>query len=243
MRILLVETNEDAIQSLKPLLRLGHKIFVSKSGKNGLMVLEKQDFDLLMIDVELVENCGIELLVALRQKERLTGKHLPVVALGSLPSSGRIPGMEVGFDYELRKPIQHQQILAFLDELNVASADSVDSPPKPAVNEKAALALCDSDEELFHEILEIFLTDASSRLEKLEDALKSKDTELTVKHAHALKGAAGNICAEPFQEIVTQIERAGKNKDLSGASLLFDNLSNEFNRLSACAKKILLSKK
>lgn len=269
MKILLVETDESAIQSLKPLIRLGHKILVCKNGRNGLTVLEQQDFDLLMVDVELAEIGGIDLIIALRRKEKATGKHTPVVALGSLPGSGRIPGMDAGFDHELRKPIQQQLILEFLDKLSGVPAkvpvsvpptvapdmDPPQKPPedtaedikeitqKPPVNEKAGLSLCDSDEELFHEILEIFLTDASTRLENLKTAVNGKNAELIQKQAHALKGASGNICAEPFKEIVARIERAAKNNDLNDTPLLFADLTNEYKRLTAFIEKILLSKK
>lgn len=241
MKILVVEIDEHAIQSLKPILKLGHRILVCKNGRNARLLMEKQEFDLLMIDVDLAELGGIELLVAVRQKERATGKHLPTVALGSLPGSGRIPGFANGFDHELRKPIQLLHILDMFDQL-IESGDDMAPKSDLPVNEKAAIALCDNDEELFHEIIEVFLTDATTHLKYLEDALRNKDSALTVRHAHALKGAAGNICAEPFQEVVARIERAGKNQDLSSADPLFAELTQEYDRLTAHVKK-LLSKK
>lgn len=254
MRVLVLEVGESEIQSLKALLKMGHKVFICKSGGDCLIVLEKKEFDLLMVDVEIASLGGLEAVIALRNREKGTGKHLPVVALGALPGSGRIPGMEVGFDHELRKPIQIPQLLALMDKLDPKpAAPSVDKPPKiqeprppgssldapSAINEKAALALCDGDIEFFHEILQVFVADAVTHIEKLKIALSNKDADFTQRHAHALKGASGNVCAEQFKSFAAQIERAAKNKDLSQTDGLFEGLCQEYFKIKAFAQKVI----
>lgn len=255
MRILVLETDEGEIQSLKALLKLGHKVFICKTGSDCKTILTMKEFDLLMVDVQTAKLGGLEAVIALRQKERGTGKHLPVVALGTLPASGRIPGMETGFDHELRKPIQIPHLIDLMNKLlpqPVATKQEAPKPPpvvevftnstldsNPAINEKAALALCDGDEEFFHEILQVFVADAITHLEKLKNAIKNKDVDFTQRHAHALKGASGNICADNFKSIATQIERAAKNKDLTETDLLYADLYKEYVKIKEFAAKVI----
>ena len=270
MRILVLEIDEDVIKTLKALLKMGHKVYICKSGSDCTTVLKMKEFDLLMVDVEIVNLAGLETVIALRTKERGTGKHLPVVALGEIPGSGRIPGMETGFDHELRKPVQIPNLLELMDKLSTRPPATIQEaprqetprqeapkppPPKPPppkvsendrpsdsnppINEKAALALCDGDEEFYHEIAQVFVLDAITHLEKLKNALKNKDVDLTQRHAHALKGASGNVCAENFLFFAMQIERAAKNKDLSQTDPIFADLHKEYLRIKEFVAKVM----
>ncbi len=255
MRILVLEVDEGEIQSLKALLKLGHKVFICKTGGDCKTILTMKEFDLLMVDVQTAKLGGLEAVIALRQKERGTGKHLPVVALGTLPASGRIPGMETGFDHELRKPVQIPHLIDLMIKLSPQPVETKPEAPKPApavevptdstldsnpaINEKAALALCDGDEEFFHEILQVFISDAITHLEKLKNAIKNNDVDFTQRHAHALKGASGNICADHFKSLATQIERAAKNKELSQTDLLYADLYKEYFRIKEFAAKVI----
>lgn len=258
MRILVLEVDEEVIKSLKILLKMGHKVYICKLGSDCTTVLKMKEFDLLMVDVEIVNLGGLETVIALRNRERATGKHLPVVALGELPGSGRIPGMETGFDHELRKPVQIPQLFELMDRLSPRPPAAKQEPPKqeapktpkisendrpsdsnPPINEKAALALCDGDEEFFHEIAQVFVSDAITHLEKLKNALKNKDVDLAQRHAHALKGASGNVCAENFRFFAMQIERAAKNKDLSQADSIFADLHKEYFRVKEFVAKVI----
>lgn len=230
MEILVVASDESVINSLKAILRLGHRVFVSKNGENGLKSLKKRKFGLLMVDVESDEIAGVNMLVALRKKERNSGKHIPVIALGSLPES-RLPGMEVGFNDVLRKPISHPEILELLDKLIPSLSD------KSPVDKEAGLALCGGDEKQYADTLQIFSLDGMLHVKRLEDALRRDDTPLIRQHAHALKNAAGSICAEVFQKIAMKIEDAAKKNDLSNADILFGKLLKEYDRV----KKFLRS--
>ena len=229
MEILVVAADEGVIKSLKAILRLGHRVFISKNVVNGLKSLKEREFGLLMVDVESDETAGFDMVVALRKKERNTGKHIPVIALGTLPES-RLPGMDVGFNGVLRKPISNPEILELLDNLIPSLSD------KPPVDREAGLALCGGDEKQYADTLQIFSLDAMLHVKKLEDALRRDDVSLTQQHAHALQNAAGSICAEIFQKVAMKIEDAAKKKDLSNADILYGKLLKEYDRVKKFLK-------
>ncbi len=102
---------------------------------------------------------------------------------------------------------------------------------EPVLNKQAALELCDDDEELFLEIVQAYLEDAMEHSRQLLHALEAGDAHEVEERAHALKGASSNICAGPVREAALQLERAGRNKDLSEAPHLYRIFKKEFQRL------------
>ena len=109
---------------------------------------------------------------------------------------------------------------------------------EPVLNKEAALELCDDDEELFLEIVEAYLEDAIEHSRQLLYALEAGDAHEVEERAHALKGASANICAGPVREAALQLERAGRNKDLSQAPKLYKVFKVEFQRLLEYLKSL-----
>ena len=109
---------------------------------------------------------------------------------------------------------------------------------EPVLSKQAALELCDDDEELFLEIVGAYLEDASEHSRQLLFALQAGDAHEVEERAHALKGASANICAGPVREAAGQLERAGRNKDLSQAPQLYSVFKKEFQRLLEYLKSL-----
>ena len=109
---------------------------------------------------------------------------------------------------------------------------------EPVLNKQAALELCDDDEELFLEIVVAYLEDAIEHSRQLLFALEAGDAHEVEERAHALKGASANICAGPVREAALQLERAGRNKDLSQTPQLYKVFKKEFQRLLEYLKSL-----
>ncbi|MBI4389899.1 MAG: Hpt domain-containing protein [Nitrospinae bacterium] len=242
MNVLVVEVDPAAIHTLKLLLKLGHKVMVSKNGNDGLTVLMKKPFDLLMVNVDSPGLGGEKAVAVLRGKEKDAGRRLLVVGLGELPHEGGDPASYGRFDHFLPKPLQQRQLLELMESLSAPAAPRVE-PEGPGekcpINKEAGLAICDGDEELFQEILKVYLIDAPDHIVKLKNAVEAGDAALMQRHAHALKGASGNICAEPFKDAVMQVERAAKNGEQEQARELFIKAVQEYKRLMNHIKTLL----
>ena len=86
---------------------------------------------------------------------------------------------------------------------------------------KSLIDLHSCDEELFLETVVAYLEDAIEHSQQLLFALEAGDAHEVEERAHALKGASANICAGPVREAALQLERPGRNKDLSQAPQLY----------------------
>jgi HPt (histidine-containing phosphotransfer) domain-containing protein len=71
----------------------------------------------------------------------------------------------------------------------------------------------DDDEELLTEIFQVFVAEAPGRRQGIEAALASGDFEQLARLAHALKGVAGTMFAEPLRQAAYELEIAARSGD------------------------------
>src|SRR5205085_9605182 len=82
LHILVAEDNEFNAQLLEQLLvRRGHRVRLASNGREALSRAAEEVFDLLFLDVHMPELDGFQVVEAIRERERATGRHLPVIAL------------------------------------------------------------------------------------------------------------------------------------------------------------------
>lgn len=107
-RILLVEDNPvNQIVAVRLLEKLGHTVAVAGNGLEALETLDRETFDLVFMDVRMPLMDGLETSRAIRQKERDTGNHLPIIALTAHALKGDEDRCrEAGMDAYVSKPIR-----------------------------------------------------------------------------------------------------------------------------------------
>ena len=100
LRILLVEDNAvNRLLALRLLEKRGHQVTLAENGKEAMAALERDSFDLVLMDVQMPEMDGFEATAAIREEEKTSGQHLRIVAMtahamtgGSRALSGRRNG-------------------------------------------------------------------------------------------------------------------------------------------------------
>src|SRR5207302_2062355 len=108
LRILVAEDNEFNAQLMEKLLvRRGHGVRLVSNGREAVDLANAADFDLLFLDVHMPELDGFQVIRAIRERERGTGSHLPVIALTARSrEEDRERCLAAGMDGFLAKPIQ-----------------------------------------------------------------------------------------------------------------------------------------
>jgi HPt (histidine-containing phosphotransfer) domain-containing protein len=86
--------------------------------------------------------------------------------------------------------------------------------------------------EMFSELAEMFCDDATSSLRALREAAEGGNTHSVERIAHTLKGSSGNMGAKGMARICPELQDVGVSGDLSRALQLFDQLEEEFGRVS-----------
>ena len=100
---------------------------VSGNGKEALTALEKQSFDLVFMDVQMPEMDGLEATAAIREKEKVSGHHLPIIAMTAHAMAGdRERCLNAGMDDYITKPIRPQELSDLLTHYSaIASPETL----------------------------------------------------------------------------------------------------------------------
>ncbi len=96
----------------------GHRVVVAGTGEEALQTLEKRRFDLVLMDVQMPEMDGFEATGFIREKEKDTGRHIPIIAMTAHAVKGdRERCLRAGMDDYVSKPLQPGQLLDTIDKI------------------------------------------------------------------------------------------------------------------------------
>jgi two-component system, sensor histidine kinase and response regulator len=117
LRILLAEDNPvNQKVALRILEGMGHSVALAIDGNRALEALEAEEFDVVLMDVQMPGMDGFEATATLRAREASTGRHVPVIALTAHALKGdRERCLAGGFDDYLAKPIRRPELIAALN--------------------------------------------------------------------------------------------------------------------------------
>lgn len=106
LKILIVEDNE-LIQkfAIAVVTKLGHNIDIAVNGKQGLEKYLKNTYDLILMDIQMPEMNGIECTLEIRKIEKVTGAHIPIIAVTAFAMEhDKKNCMDAGMDDFVTKP-------------------------------------------------------------------------------------------------------------------------------------------
>jgi CheY-like chemotaxis protein len=117
LKILLAEDNPiNQKLAVRMLEKRGHRLTVASNGREALAALQKEAFDLVLMDIQMPEMDGFEATAAIRESERGTGKHQPIVAMTAHAMKGDDQRcLDAGMDDYLAKPIRSEEVYKLLD--------------------------------------------------------------------------------------------------------------------------------
>jgi two-component system sensor histidine kinase/response regulator len=234
LKILLAEDNLVNQKLASRLLeKRNHSVAVVLNGREALAALEKNHFDLVLMDMQMPEMDGFEATRILREREKSTGRHQPVIAMTALAMNGdRERCMAVGMDGYLSKPIRPQELDEVLDSLVVPKENlSTETDTIPAANDSVdvvqLLDRLDDDRALLAELLEIFRRECPDLLQAAQGSIDAQRPADLERAGHTLKGALGNLSATNASALAGELERIGHSTDLTEAQTVLDRLVPE----------------
>jgi signal transduction histidine kinase/CheY-like chemotaxis protein len=122
LRVLLAEDNavNQKIAS-RFLEKEGHHVTLASDGRQALAALDRQNFDVVLMDVQMPEMDGFEATAIIRARERDTGKRLPIVAMTAHAMKGdRERCLAAGMDSYIAKPITAPELIELLENFSGA---------------------------------------------------------------------------------------------------------------------------
>jgi len=117
-RILLAEDNHvNQILAVRLLERRGHRVVVAQNGREAVEIMEKDQFDLVLMDVQMPEMDGFEATAAIRQKEGEKGRRTRILAMTARAMKGdEEKCLAAGMDGYIAKPIHAEELYRLLEQ-------------------------------------------------------------------------------------------------------------------------------
>jgi signal transduction histidine kinase/DNA-binding response OmpR family regulator len=129
LRILLAEDDPvNQTLAMRLLEKHGHHVVLARHGREVIERIEREHFDLALMDVQMPELDGLEATVAIRKKEKTTGGHLLIVAMTAHAMQGdKERCLAAGMDGYIAKPINIKELLRVVQALLGSSGRALGS--------------------------------------------------------------------------------------------------------------------
>jgi two-component system sensor histidine kinase/response regulator len=250
LRILLAEDNRvNQTLATRLLEKRGHRVTLANNGKEALAALAGGSFDLVFMDVQMPEIDGLRATMLIREQEKLTGDHQPIIAMTALAMKGdRERCLAAGTDGYLSKPISPEQLDEALDSYTRLRLDDVrlkasnNHSSVATVNAAELLQRIDGDRALIAELVEILREQYPGQLRNLRESIARGDATAVERVGHALRGAFENLSATRASGIAAELESIGRSGNLALAGPKLVELEKEVHHVMEMLEELSLDR-
>jgi CheY-like chemotaxis protein len=243
LQILLAEDNPvNQMTATTMFEKLGHAVVVANNGRQAIDKINGQAFDVVFMDVQMPEMDGVTATGEIRKSEQGTGRHIPIVAMTAHAMKGdKEKCLEAGMDDYVPKPIRRKDLSDVIGRIverfltkpaanaepAAASVADANEGGRMILDETALLEECDNDKALLRRMVEIFDSDATGRLPRLREAVRTGNAVAVKQEAHALKGGVGAFYAKEAYDTAYVLEKMGADGNLSNAQAVLQTLESQ----------------
>ncbi len=238
LMILLVEDNRAAqLVGQKTLEAAGHAVEVVGHGKAALEQVRQRDFDLILMDIEMPQMDGLEVIKTIRSwdsdgdNEASPGgkERVPIVAISAYAADAdRKRSLAAGADDFLAKPISPAELNAWITDFFDGDEAGED---EAIVDLATALESTAGDRTLLAEAAGVFVAEDYPRhRQALWNALDRKDAEGVAKAAHGIAGPVESFGGRSVAGVASELTAMAREGDLEQAAGAVDRLDSEIER-------------
>jgi len=215
--ILAVDDESSQLALSRELIKsIGMNCDSAKDGKQALEKLKKNQYDLVLTDIQMPIMDGFELLKAIKSHSVL--QHIPVIAASGRTTLNASDYLEAGFSGNLLKPYRPQELLQKIGEvlhLELETSVGVSVASNETSNEyslEEILLFSGNDKEALNSILKVFIDASRANIKEIEIAKKKKNTLKIAQIAHRMLPMYKQLKAK---DIVEQLEALEKEDNKS----------------------------
>jgi PAS domain S-box-containing protein len=227
LNILLSEDNPvNQMLAIRVLEKAGHRVTLASTGREALAAWENAGipgFDVVLMDIQMPEMDGMEATAAIRQREKTSGKHIPILAMTAHAMRGdRDRCLASGMDGYISKPFNPIALFAEIERCVVimGGSDAMtenSQVPDEQIDRVSLLERVEGDQELLTEMIHLFQDDVPNLLAAMRDALERGDMTVLERSAHSLKGAVSNLSAKATVAAALRLETNARNHNAESA--------------------------
>jgi CheY-like chemotaxis protein len=213
-----------------------HHVTIANNGREALELIDKQPFDLVLADVQMPEMDGLQLTAAIREKERNTNTHLPIIAMTAHAMKGdRERCLKAGMDDYVSKPIDSSQLFGTISRVRrdepTALPEEGSGSGLVILDEAMLMSRFEGEPELLEDVVRLFLDDCPKLFNGIRGAVERGDAQGMERAAHSLKGSVANFAAPAAYDAALRLEMMGRAGNLDQAPEALGRLESALEEL------------
>ncbi|MEW6520518.1 MAG: response regulator [Thermodesulfobacteriota bacterium] len=246
LNVLLAEDEEiNRVLAMEMIRAQGWRVTTAENGRQVLEALHNDSFHVILMDVQMPEMDGFATIARIRQQEKLSGGHIPVIALTAHAMTiDRKRCLDAGMDGYVSKPIDVRILRQEMEKvlgIDLAMKSVTLTPKNKGVEfidyDAFLYDNCNGKVELARKLLRHLLQVSGPQwLAEAEAAIAAGDEARLRKVCHSLKGTAATVCANAFSEAGAELGRLAREGRMNETPKGLEQLKLEFNRLVEWAR-------
>jgi CheY-like chemotaxis protein/HPt (histidine-containing phosphotransfer) domain-containing protein len=271
LRVLLCDDNAiNQKVALRLLQQMGYRADLAANGVEALAALDRQQYDLIFMDVMMPEMGGLEATRLIRQRQQLKSKFpnykssIIVVAMTANAMQGdREKCLGAGMDDYIAKPVRIEDVRAIVERWGAAARASEagiklemapectevpeQKAPSPGpireapVDMARLLEFTDGSAENLRELVTLYLDQTSEQMEQLETAIGAGETTEVRRLAHSCAGASSTCGMRRLVPLLREMETQGMEGKLTTAAEIWEDANREFAQIRTFLEAYLAS--
>jgi two-component system sensor histidine kinase/response regulator len=232
---------------VKLLRKRGHTVVVAANGREALAAVEGNAFDFVLMDVQMPEVDGLQATAAIREREKATDTHLPIIALTAHAMKGdRERCLAAGMDTYVTKPLQIKEFFETISTLVPRPVATEAAPPvacqkhEKLFDRDMVLGLVEGDRNLLRTVVRLFTSQAPQLLGEICEANSRQDGKALERAAHKLRGSVSNFGATKAVEGARRLEVMGRQDDFTHSRRVEAELEKDLVNLHQALAELLL---
>jgi len=245
LQILLAEDNSVNQQLATQLLsRMGYRIDVAGNGVEAISALERQSYDVILMDLQMPEMDGLEATRKICQQWPPETKPWIIAVTANAMQGDRENCLRAGMNDYISKPIRVPELVAALQRISVREKifSKTDPVAEPAIEEHSTSnatinyqQLCDSvsimgDEagDLLEVLISTYFQESPGLIQRMDDAVAQQNADQLQLYAHTLKSSSQALGAETLASLCQILEDMGRNQQIGNAESTLERLHREY---------------
>ncbi|MCA9213260.1 MAG: response regulator [Planctomycetales bacterium] len=247
LRVLVTDDNR-ANRSLarRILEKAGHDVVEACDGMEAVRELQSQDFDVVLMDVQMPDLDGFETTAMIRQSKDSSPQPYIIAVTAHAMHGDRERCLAAGMDAYVTKPLRSKQLLALVHSVETIDDEEPNRDPLldgvQMNNEhdfSLALARLEGDRELLIEQMTFYLEDSPILVRDIQSAIETQNGKQLEMSAHRLRGLSAAFDATGLVEVASQLEVIGRENRCDTPASDPDELAREWNRLCGSIQRYI----
>jgi len=224
------------------LSELGIDCCLVNNGLEAVQAIEKNDYSVVLMDCHMPEMDGFQAAIKIRKNEKLTGRHIPIIAM----TAGALKGdrercLLAGMDEYLCKPVDIEQLKNTLLKWMPGQAPSEQNEQAalPSAELKVAINTTFDVQDLtarfgksnLRSLLSMFCDQTPSTFQELQQAVEACDKDTLAHAAHALQGVFCIVGNQNISQICQILEQHARENRLDLATVTLIDFEKQFELL------------